>query len=469
MVFATIFEKFVDSSPICVMLRAVMENLFAPSKLDAVFHQAAVTQYERELLFSTLVDLTSLVVCRVHPSMHAAYEKLRERIPVSVSAVYAKLRHVEPATARQLVQTTAGTVAALIDRLGGCRQPLLPGYRVRILDGNHFSGTDHRLAVLRPTSAGALPGQALALLDPQRMVIDDIIPCEDGHAQERSLLEQVLPVIQARDLLIDDRNFCTAAFLGGLARRQACFITRQHGRMPLRLLGQRRRIGRCATGRVDEQPAVVTDPQTGAELKVRRVTVRLDQPTRDGDRELHLLTNLPAKKANAIRVATLYRQRWNLETAFQELTVHLRCELNSLGYPRAAVFAFSVAVCCYNQFAAVQGALRAIHGEKVLAKELSTFALAEEVRGVYRGMMIALPPTDWLVFQTMRLAELARTLLGWARRVKLTNYRRHERGPKKPPPRRPNAQFRHVSTAKLLAEKRLAARPKPKELVAASP
>lgn len=469
MVLGAIFEKFVDASPMCVMLRAVMENLFAPPKLNALFHQAAVAQYERELLFSTLVDVTSLVVCRVHPSVHAAYEKLHDQIPVSVSALYAKLRHVEPATTRALVQTTAAQVAALMDRMQGNRPPLLSGYRVRILDGNHLSGTEHRLEVLRGTAAGALPGQALVLLDPQRMVIDDMIPCEDGHAQERSLLDQVLPVIHARDLLIDDRNFCTAAFLGALARRHARFITRHHGRMPVRLLGKRRYIGRGATGRLYEQAAVVTDPETHRTLPVRRVTVQLDKPTRDGDHELHLLTNLPATKANARKVATLYRKRWNLETAFQELTVHLRCELNTLGYPRAALFAFGVAVCCYNQLAAVQGALRAVHGEAVLAQELSHFALAEEVRGVYRGMMIAVPPAAWTVFQSLEVAELAATLLGWARRVNLAHYRTHKRGPKQPPPRRPNAQFHHVATAKLLAEKRHTVRRKPKKLAATSP
>jgi len=41
--------------------------------------------------------------------------------------------------------------------------------------------------------------------------------------------------------------------------------------------------------------------------------VKLDQATRDGDRELYLLTNLPQYKASAKRVARLYRKRWTLE------------------------------------------------------------------------------------------------------------------------------------------------------------
>lgn len=452
MVLGTIFERFLEQSPICVMQRAVMENIFSPDKLNAVFGAAAEAQYERELLFSTLVDVTSLVVCRITPSIHAAYVRLRDRIPVSVKALYDKLSGVELSTSRALVQHSAKEAGGLIERLKGCRGALLPGYRVRILDGNHLSGSEHRLGVLRTTAAGALPGQSLALLDPQRMIIEDVILCEDGHAQERSLLDQVLPIIAPGDLIIDDRNFCTISFLFGIAERKARFITRQHGRMPWRALGAKRCIGKCATGRVSEQAVILTE--RGRELQVRRITVVLKKPTRDGDTEIHLLTNLPASKVKAVRVATLYLKRWTLETAFQELTVHLRCELNTLGYPKAALFAFCVAVACYNLLATVKGALRGAHGEETVEKKLSNFYLTEEISAVYRGMMIALPPKQWGAFQTMSQGELSKTLRRWAGCIDLGNYRKHVRGPKKPRPKRPNAKFHHVATKKLLDEAR---------------
>jgi len=91
MVFSDIFERFVEASPACVMYRAVMENAFAPAKLDALFHQSTVAQYERKLLFSTVVDLTGLVVCRVSKSVHAAYVRKREQVTVSIRALYDKL------------------------------------------------------------------------------------------------------------------------------------------------------------------------------------------------------------------------------------------------------------------------------------------------------------------------------------------------------------------------------------------
>ena len=176
-----------------------------------------------------------------------------------------------------------------------------------------------------------------------------------------------------------------------------------------------------------------------------------------------LPANLPAKM-KAVRVATLYLKRWTLETAFQELTVHLRCELNTLGYPKAALFAFCVALACYNLLAAVKGALRGVHGELTVENNLSNFYLTEEISSVYRGMMIAVPPEKWEIFQTISQAKLAQTLRGWAQGIDLADYRKHPRGPKKPRVTRPNAKFHHVSTKKLLEEKRF--RQKRKQLVA---
>jgi IS4 transposase len=462
MVLSTIFERFVKAAPACVMHRALMENIFAAEKLDAVFRDAAELQYERELLFSTLVALTSQVVCRVSANTRSAYLSQRERITVSVGAVYQKLRNVEPRTSRALVQHTARQASALIDRCKGSRTPLLPGYNTLILDGNHLGKTEHRLKVLRKTSAGALPGQSLVVLDPLRMVIADLIPCEDGHAQERSLLGQVLEIVKPRDLWIEDRNFCTLGFLFGVAARQACYLVRQHGRMPWKPLENKARyVGRSETGRVYEERIELRNPETGRVTQVRRITVRLKSPTRDGDSEIHLLTNLPAK-VSALKVAALYRKRWTLEQAFNELTTHLRCELNTLGYPKAALFGFCVAVAAYNLLAATKGALRGVHGEEKLEKEVSNLYLTKEINTVYGGMMVAVPPTEWEEFQTLSSAKLATQLLCWARGADLRNYPKSSRGPKKPKPKRPNAQFQHVATARLLDPQRFPSKRKRK-------
>src|SRR5262249_41080797 len=145
--------------------------------------------------------------------------------------------------------------------------------------------------------------------------IEDVFPCEDAHAQERSLLMEVLPTSRSRDLIIADRNFCTLAFLFGLMGRRAHFIIRQHGRMPWTPVGKRRFIGRSDTGAVYEQAIEVRNPAGGGTKRLRRVTVKLKQLTRDGDAEIHILSNLPASQVSALKIARLYQERWTLEAA----------------------------------------------------------------------------------------------------------------------------------------------------------
>jgi hypothetical protein len=78
----------VKESPVSVMVRGLLEKALSPQILDELFERSAKTQYTRELLFSTVVNLMSLVVCGVHPSVHAAHQASSEEIGVSVTSVY---------------------------------------------------------------------------------------------------------------------------------------------------------------------------------------------------------------------------------------------------------------------------------------------------------------------------------------------------------------------------------------------
>ncbi len=60
-----IFERFVEKSPVTVIVRTLMEVVLAESKLDELFEKTAQTGYTRDLLFSTLVKMMIQVVCSV--------------------------------------------------------------------------------------------------------------------------------------------------------------------------------------------------------------------------------------------------------------------------------------------------------------------------------------------------------------------------------------------------------------------
>jgi IS4 transposase len=451
MLLGEVFEQFAREAPVSVMVRATLENALNPRALDQLFEGTAQRQYTRTLLFSSIVDLMSTVVCRIRPSINAAYKKHASLLGVTRKAVYDKLDRLEPEVAAALVRHTATALEPVITAMGGDLPPWLPGYRIKIVDGNHLASTEHRLQELRTTGAGALPGHALVVLDPQVMLVTDVIPCEDGHAQERSLLDRLLASVRPHDLWIEDRNFCTTGFVFGVVGRRASFVLRQHaGNLPWQFVGKRRSCGRIDTGRVFEQ-TIRVEHEDGEVLFLRRITVALDQPTRDGDTEIHLLTDLPAKVARAKTIAELYRKRWTIETAFAELEATLNGEVETLGYPKAALFAFCVALVAYNVLSVVKAALRSVHGAKVVTEEVSGYYLADEVAGTYRGMMIANPEEEWAVFQDLSPVELGQVLHDLARKVRLSEFRKQPRGPKKPQPkRRIEGQQNHVSTAKLL-------------------
>ena len=327
------FEKFVEASPVTVMMRGIIENLFHPERLDGLFEENAVTQYTRTLPFSTVAEVKGEVVFNVNPSVGASLQERVDSLPVSTRAFYQKLNGVEPEVADVLVRDSVRQLGPVICKLG-LRTPLLPGYNIRILDGNHFAATEHRILETRGETAAPLPGQALTVLDPDLRLAIDVFPCEDGHAQERSLLDQVLLTVCLGDLWIADRNFCT------------------------------------------------------------------------------------------------------------------------LGYPRAAVFAFCLALMAWNGMSVIHAALRSVHGEETVEENLSSYYLSLEISQVYHGMLIAIPPKEWEIFGNLTTAQLASQLKQLAGRVSLKKLQKHPRSPKRPQPKRKySGNGQHVATAKLLARR----------------
>jgi hypothetical protein len=454
MMLGECFEKFLARSPVSVMVRGILERVFDPKKLERVFSDNALLQYTRELTFAQCVGLRSDVVFRIVPSVGAWYKVHQDEVPVTRQAVYDKLKHLELPTAAGLVAYAGREVSASLQQMPSPPPPLLPGYRVRVLDGNHLAGTEHRVKALRRYRAAALPGHALVFYDPQWEVATDVIPCEDAYAQERTRLPEVVPMVAQQDCIVADRNFCTLGFLFGIARRRAFFVIRHHASNVVgQPQGPRRGGGHDACGQaLYEQTLCVREPDTGEMLLVRRITVQLLAPTRDGATELHILTNLPLVDAPAAQISALYADRWTIETAFHHLTVDLACEVDTLGYPKAALFGFCVALVAYNVVALVKGALRAAHGAAYVKEQLSMYSLTLEVAQVTTGMEIAVEAEAWEIFRQMNTAEFTTTLVAIARRLATKKYTKHTRGPKKPPPHKLSGKKQtHVSTARMLA------------------
>jgi hypothetical protein len=450
----TVFDRFAQKRPVCVIARGLMECVLNPEQIDKWFDQSAEQQYTRTLLFSTMFDMMSDVVCGSSKSVHAAYQARKEDIGVSITSVYNKLNGIEVKTSAALVRYAAGEMKLIIENLGGTRPPLLPGFKVKILDGNCIEASEHRIGELRSLAAGALPGKSLVVLDPSLRMPIDVFLCEDGHAQERSLLPAVLATIEPLDVWIADRNFCTLAFLLGIKDRDAFSVIREHKGLPWKPLTDEKFVGITETGKVFEQYIQITD-ESGNEHKFRRIRVSLKKATRDKDTDIYIISNLSKRAANAMVIAELYRNRWKIEKVFQDLEAHLHSEINTLGYPPAALFAFCIALIVYMILAGLKAAIASVHGVDTVENKISGYYLADELSATYDGMMIAIPDEEWIVFRHYSLSELTEVLRLLSANIRLSRFQKHPRGPKKKQPKRiSDPSTPHVSTAKILANRK---------------
>ena len=449
--FTEIIQKFAEKTPITLMVHALLERLLNNELIDKWFGTMSINQYTRKIMFSSVLGIMLQVVCKTRSSVHSEYMN-SDNVGASIVALYDKLKCTETNTARELVKYISGESEWIIDSIGGRNKPLLPNYRIKFLDGNCIESTEHRIKPLRETKAGALPGKSLVVFDPQLELAIDVIPCEDGHAQERSLLGKIIETIIGKDLLVADRNFCVLWFLFKIIERSAFFAIRQHQNMPYKPLSCLEYVGDTETGEVYEQDVLITS-EDGKEREIRRIVIKLYQPTRDGDTEIGIFTNLPKEDADAIIVSNIYRSRWGIETAFQKLERYFESEINTLGYPKAALFGFCVGLVAFNIYSVVMAALRAAHPENNIKEEVSEYYISEEVSSTYAGMLIAVDDADFSIFRECSIGEFGIILLYLASRVNLSKFRKSKRGPKKP--RTPRTKFKgqpHVSTARLLKQ-----------------
>ncbi len=66
---------------------------------------------------------------------------------------------------------------------------------------------------------------------------------------------------------------------------------------------------------------------------------------------------------------------------FQDPTTHLSCEIRTLAYPKAAVFAFCLALLVWNLNSVLLASLEAVHGEDTVKQNVSGYIIILPVSG----------------------------------------------------------------------------------------
>ena len=136
------------------MVFILLENFLNADKLDRWFDTVRQSQYTKEILFSSIVGLMLNVVCNIRPSVHSAYRD--SEIQASVVALDSSLQNLEPTTSQALVRYIAGEAEALLNHLEEL-SGLTAGLSGQVFRWECIEATEHRLEVLRKTSAGCCP------------------------------------------------------------------------------------------------------------------------------------------------------------------------------------------------------------------------------------------------------------------------------------------------------------------------
>jgi hypothetical protein len=444
-------DRFIKKNPLAVMTRCIAGTLL-DEKVDAVFDENRCRQYDDTLKFSTVAVSMAEIALGTIENRNQAYRKYKEELQASKVAYYGKLNRTEPSISEAMVRFSADRAGDLLDKLDFQPWQVLPGYRCFSLDGNHLQKTEKRLKETRLLCAMPLPGTVVARFDHQTGLFDQAYLLEDAHSQEAAVLDRVVEDVCKRDLVIADRHFCIVNFLLRIALRHGCFVIRQHGRLKGKLQGKRKRIGRTDTGMVYEQALEISDGDEA--LVVRRITVELDEPTRDGDTEIHILSNVPATDGSACELAQIYRERWEIENAFYVLTMTLNCEMKSNCFPRCALFLFCMAMLAYNCRQVLLAALYAEHAQEDV-EQMSQYQVSLDIVAPMEGMLTAINEQEWTELTPQSPSRTAKFLRRVSRHVNVQAYRKSVRGPKRPPPKRKRCKKgAHVSTHRVLQERK---------------
>lgn len=443
----TVLNRFIEKNPLAVMTRTIIGCVIG-EEFDSLFEENRSRQYNDTIKFSTIAMSMAEIALGTLENRNQAYLKYKKELQASSVAYYGKLNRIEPNVSEAVVRYSASQASGLMAELDFQPWEVLPGYRCFSIDGNHLQKTEKRLKETRGLCAAPLPGTIVARFDHQTQMFDEAYLLEDAHAQEATVLDRVLEDVAERDLVIADRHFCIVKFLLDIAARLGCFLIRQHGRLKGKLLRNRRRIGRIDSGEVYEQAMEISDGDRTIEL--RRVTVLLKEATRDGDLELHILSNVPVADASACLLADTYRQRWEIENAFHVLTMTLNCEMKSNCYPRCALFQFCMAMAAYNCRQVLMAALYAEHDQEDV-KQMSQYQVSIDTVKPMDGMLTAISEEEWNRLTPESHNGAANFLRRVSRHVNVKSYRKSVRGPKKPkPPRKRCKSGTHVSVAKLI-------------------
>jgi hypothetical protein len=345
--------------------------------------EAAVTAHAgryRERLYPPLATLGLFIeqvlsadgACQDAVARHLSARSARKELPCSLNTgPYCKARQ----------RLARGMVDQLIVSTGACLEQAAPaswrwqGRRVKLLDGTTVSMPDTAAnQAAFPQSGEQKPGlgfpmaQLVVLISLATGAVLGVAsgPTKGKGSGEQALFRQLMPQLDASDIILVDRYHCTYFTIAMLAARGVDILTRQH---PLRLtlpgavvrtLGKHDHLVRWPRPLCPKWMDPETYSKMPSELILRQAEV--------GGRLL-VTTLTDAKSIRAGDLDLLYRKRWHIEVDFRSIKSEINMDILRGKSPSMVLKEVAVHLLAYNLMRSLMA--RAASLAQVLPRALS--------------------------------------------------------------------------------------------------
>lgn len=328
--------------------------------LDEVFDQRRGRAYEGSLAFDTLVELVFNALLVHEGSGRSSFSESREAgvLDVTDQAAYGKLRRVPVAVSEALLSTVSHRLTDLVPSVEVRSLPdCFADYEVIHIDGKKIKKLAKRLKLLRGVTGSLLGGKVLAAINGRTGLVIAMSCSLDGEANDAPLVPTLIPQVRERitglRLSVLDRQFCDLTIPHLLSENGDAFVIRHCLKMKFHPDPARK-----AKTAIDPQGRKLRDEWgwIGSPTDKRRLYVRRITLDRTGEESIIILTNLlDEAKFPAWAIMEVYRERWQIERVFQQVTEVFQLQRLIGSSPQAAIFQSALCFILYNLIQVIRG------------------------------------------------------------------------------------------------------------------
>lgn len=352
------------------------------SLLERIWERCRGRCWTKELTFSSIVQLVHDALLN-YDSGRECFQKHRVdgTLSTSLQAAYGKLSRIPVAVSQALVDEGSRNLLTLFpDGVSRKKPASLRGFRVVIYDGKTIKRVAKRLKPCRGVAGGLLGGRVLVALDWETGLATAMVGDRDGDSNDCKHLGELVPVVcdqlKSPRLHLGDAGFCDLTQPQRMTgHADDHFLVRYHPKVKF-----------CPDPSKSQQTSVDDQNQTiiqtwgwlGRESERRRIAVRRIELIRPGEDPIILITDLlDPQRYPAEDLLWIYRQRWNIECLFQQITeVFGLCHLIGCT-PEGVLFQFAFCLLLHNMIQVVRGYIA--QGQKLEPPAISAEMMFRDV------------------------------------------------------------------------------------------